>query len=256
MEEITKSYYAIIPANVRYDKNLKANEKLMYAEITSLSNEKGYCWSSNQYFAELYSVSKETVSRWISNLANHGYIKVDIIYKANSKEIEQRKLWIENQYLLTKTSRGNDENINTPIDENVKENTKDINIKVNNKRNIKEIEELIHSYTNDTALIKTINNFVDMRRKINAVPTSNALDIIFKKLDKFASSKEEKILILERSIENSWRGVFPLKKGDSYGNSIRGSQQGDGQDKFSNIKTGFTGLTPEQRAEAEATGLL
>ena len=34
MDEVNKSYYAIIPANVRYDKTLPANAKLLYAEIT------------------------------------------------------------------------------------------------------------------------------------------------------------------------------------------------------------------------------
>lgn len=37
-EENKVSYYAIIPATVRYLKVLKANEKLLYGEITSLSN--------------------------------------------------------------------------------------------------------------------------------------------------------------------------------------------------------------------------
>lgn len=30
-----RSYYAIIPANVRYDKRLKPNTKLLYGEITA-----------------------------------------------------------------------------------------------------------------------------------------------------------------------------------------------------------------------------
>ena len=33
------NYYAIIPANVRYDNELRANEKLLYGEITALSSK-------------------------------------------------------------------------------------------------------------------------------------------------------------------------------------------------------------------------
>ena len=80
-----KSYYAIIPAFVRYDTNLTANAKLMYGEITALCNEKGYCFATNKYFADLYSVSNVSISKWINQLKDYGYIKVKIVYKENSK---------------------------------------------------------------------------------------------------------------------------------------------------------------------------
>ena len=64
-EENQISYYAVIPATVRYDTNLKPAEKLLYAEITSLSNKYGYCFASNKYFANLYNVDPHTVSQWI-----------------------------------------------------------------------------------------------------------------------------------------------------------------------------------------------
>src|SRR5699024_12232676 len=69
-----KSYYAIIPANVRYDKDLINGAKLLYGEITALCNQEGYCWAGNSYFAELYSVTNRTISNWINTLESKGYI--------------------------------------------------------------------------------------------------------------------------------------------------------------------------------------
>ena len=37
-------YYAVIPATILFNKDLKANEKLLYAIITILSNKEGYCF--------------------------------------------------------------------------------------------------------------------------------------------------------------------------------------------------------------------
>lgn len=79
------NYYAIIPANVRYDKDLSANAKLLYGEITSLCNEKGYCWATNQYFANLYEVSDRTIQNLIKQLSDKKYIQIRIIN--NSKRL-------------------------------------------------------------------------------------------------------------------------------------------------------------------------
>ncbi|HDC9450090.1 TPA: conserved phage C-terminal domain-containing protein [Staphylococcus aureus] len=114
------SYYSIITANVRYDNRLTDSEKLLFAEITSLSNKYGYCTASNGYFATLYNVVKETISRRISNLTNFGYLKIEIIKEGN--EVKQRKM-----YPLTQTS--------IPIDANVKENITSINNTSNNNIN-------------------------------------------------------------------------------------------------------------------------
>lgn len=62
------NYYAIIPATIRYNKELKFAERLLYGEITALTNKKGYCFATNRYFSELYNVTVETISRWISHL--------------------------------------------------------------------------------------------------------------------------------------------------------------------------------------------
>ncbi|BBM50710.1 helix-turn-helix domain-containing protein [Leptotrichia wadei] len=88
------NFYGIMPANVRYDKNLKPMEKILYTEITALSNKEGYCFASNSYFGELYEVNKKTVSAWVNNLEKQGYIKIVLIYKQGTKEITERRIYI------------------------------------------------------------------------------------------------------------------------------------------------------------------
>ena len=83
------TYFAIIPANVRYS-NIRANCKLLFGEITALANKKGYCFASNSYFAKLYGVSKNTISSWISELKQNNFISVKIIKNESNQVIERR----------------------------------------------------------------------------------------------------------------------------------------------------------------------
>jgi hypothetical protein len=88
MKDIQKTrpnYYAIIPAEIRYHKELKPNEKLLYGEITALCDKNGTCWASNQYFANLYGVDVCTVSRWILHLKELGFINYEISKKEGNK---------------------------------------------------------------------------------------------------------------------------------------------------------------------------
>lgn len=85
------NYYAILPANVRYDKRLSANAKLLYCELSALANVKGYCYASNNYFSELFSVDPRSIQKWLSTLKNNGYIK--IVYNDNN-DFKTRKIFI------------------------------------------------------------------------------------------------------------------------------------------------------------------
>ena len=92
MEEIEESY-SIIPAKVLYNKGLKANEKLLYSMILSLSFQKGYCYATNNYFAEKLDANPKTVSDWISDLRDKNFIKCEYV-KGENKQIIQRKIYI------------------------------------------------------------------------------------------------------------------------------------------------------------------
>ena len=155
-------YYGILPANIRYDKNLKPMEKIMYSELTALSNKNGYCNATNSYFAELYEVSKNTVSLWIGDLEKAGYIKTKLIYESGTKNIKERRIYIANP--ITK-------NDDTPITKNREDN----NTSINNTRLIleekykKEKPELIYFITSQ-GISKEYEDklleFLEYRRKI------------------------------------------------------------------------------------------
>ena len=76
-EEKQSNYYAIIPANVRYDKDLSDKAKLLYGEITALSNTTGYCYATNSYFADLYQITNRQITRLMTALEEKGYISID-----------------------------------------------------------------------------------------------------------------------------------------------------------------------------------
>jgi len=146
------SYYAIIPAQVRYAKELTPNAKLLYAEITALAQKDGSCWASNKYFAELYSVSTVTISRWISSLVDNEFIIRKITYKKGTKEIDKRYLQLCNE--------GINNNDNSPINKIVKDNNTSINNtsinNISNRRNEFVFEVLSFNY--DESIL---NGFID-----------------------------------------------------------------------------------------------
>lgn len=86
------NYYAIIPADVRYDEDLRANAKLLYGEITALSNKIGICYASNNYFAKLYKVDPSAISQWISQLKDKDYIEVNYLKEGGAIKYRAIKL--------------------------------------------------------------------------------------------------------------------------------------------------------------------
>lgn len=135
------SYFSILTADVRYDPRLKkyADCKVLFSEITALSNKFGYCKASNKYFAQLYDRPTETISRWINRLRNLGYLKIKMIYKENSNQILERRMYpistpIDagvNTY-RHECQGGIDTDIKPPIDAGVKDNSTSINNTSNN----------------------------------------------------------------------------------------------------------------------------
>ena len=128
------SYYSILTANVRYDPRLKnhADCKVLYSEITALSNKYGYCHATNKYFAKLYDRPVPTISKWINLLKDCGYLKVVMI--KDGKQIKERRIYpvstpinVDVNTYLGKREEGINGNVKSPINVDVKDNITSIN---------------------------------------------------------------------------------------------------------------------------------
>ena len=233
------NYFGILPANVRYDKNLKPMEKILYTEISSLTNKDGYCYATNSYFSKLYKVHKNTVGAWINNLEKQGYIKTVLIYKKGTKEIIERRIYI-NQKIDTPINENVDtyqqkdlepinKKIDTPINENIEENNTSINNKINN----------IYLYKGEE-FQKAFSDFKIMRVGKKEPLSKPAEDLILMKLCRLAGDNEQlAIEILNKSTINSWKDIFPLDKKQGGNNNASNSRNGKAKNRKPNYDLEF-----------------
>ena len=230
--EIVKAYYAVIPANVRYDNDVPPNAKLLYGEITALCNQKGYCWATNDYFAKLYGCTSRTVTRWIGLLKERGYIAVELIYKEGSKEIENRYIKISNapygQNCLypygQKSVDPIDKNVYTPTDKNVQDNntysfnnTENITVK-KEERKKDSFNQLIDDYASTfdepcrSEVIDLLGEWLKVRKAKRAAMTDRAIQMNIAKLDELANKSNMTVVdYLTEVIRRGWAAFYVIK---------------------------------------------
>lgn len=168
------NYYSIIPAHVRYDKELKPMEVIMYGELTALSNKYGYSYASNNYFAELYNVHKKTVSTWISNLKEKGYIDTVVIRDENMT-VTERRIYITAPY-PSNHGEGYPQKSGDPIHKKTEEN----NTRINNTRINRDSDETSKSFQYISNNLEIIQNPLKAQQLEEAIKDfkDNKLEIV------------------------------------------------------------------------------
>ena len=138
------SYYAILPANVRYNKALPPMARILYAEITALSNRDGFCSAPNRYFARLYEVDESTVTKWLGALRDQSHITV-LITRNEAKQIIGRQIFptetLPAKMRVPSPQKDQDpprKNAGTPPRKNAAVNNTSINTTSNNRENARE----------------------------------------------------------------------------------------------------------------------
>lgn len=195
------SYYIVIPAPIYDDETLKDSAKLLYGLISSLINEKGYCFASNEYLAKKRKTTPENISRLLKELEKKEYII--IIYLRDGAIVKNRKIYINPR--LTEMLTAIDQNVKRTVNQNVKESNKAINCISNSKENIKR-----KKYFEDANLNDIFIEFLELRKKLKVVNSKRAIKSLMTKLSKYDDDTKKKML--EKSIISSWKDVYELKE--------------------------------------------
>lgn len=180
--------------------------------------QKGQLITGRKSMSNQLKISESKIYRIINDFKSEQQIEqqtsnqnslISILNWDKYQQIEQ-----QNEQQMNNERTTNEQRVNTnKNDKNVK------NDKNNDKNNVKEkntkrktFEDIFSENHFSEQLENTIKDFIDMRKTIKKPMTSKALELLIKNLEKLTNLEEEKIAILNQSIEHSWQTVYPLKK--------------------------------------------
>lgn len=237
MNEKLNNGYAICPNSWIFDKRVQKMLPLLLL-ISSLSAKEGYCYASNQYLAEKFGTTPETISRQITKLKECGYIETqDDKFGAVVTNRKIRLIALENlnQPPLTKTSMANDESINA-VDENINgryqnnqppidKNVNRIN-RLNNtsfKNTSQENYKLLKLQANNNPLPPngvSLPDFIDpnlwqkylaYKKERREKLSTEGIEMKFSEWARWASEGIDVNACIREAMANEWQGVFKPK---------------------------------------------
>lgn len=163
---------------------------------------------------------------------NNYQFEIDENNKQNNKQFNN---------LITNNQQTNNKQITTNKNE---KNDNNDNIKKEKNKKRKTFEEVLAENNCSEELEITVRDFIDMRKTIKKPMTSKALELLFRNLEKLTNLEEEKIAILNQSIEHGWQTVYPLKTNNMRNSSKSEIKEEAKQEELKEID--ISGLTPEE----------
>jgi len=159
LKENKHSYYCVIPWKILTDKAISSSAKLLYGEISALSNKEGYCWASNSYLSKIIGIKSPTrISVLLRKLKEANYVSLEI----NKSDGNKRKIWIHHPIAQNNNSYCSKQQ------EAIAQNKKKDNI---NKENInyKNIKKQIVEVKDDKPVVngKEFNNLIALFEPVN-----------------------------------------------------------------------------------------
>lgn len=99
------------------------------------------------------------------------------------------------------------------VNVNVNVNDNDIHKEKNKQKERKEsFKSIVEGFTSSTALREALFDFADMRKKIRSPLTEKAMKLNLSRLSQMTTDEDVAVKIVNQSIENGWKGFYPLKE--------------------------------------------
>lgn len=173
----------------------------------------GRTWTYNSMkaFSDLFPFwTKRQIERIIKNLKDRGAIHVGNF----NKDGFDRTQWYALDETVYCIYANGDAHVTDPLHPCTQTVTPIPDSKPDNKTPLP-------PYDDYKPLDDEIRAFIENRRKMKSPMTDHAVQLMLKRLRGLSPNKKEQVEILEQSILNGWKGIFPLKAGDSQGEKWR-----------------------------------
>lgn len=125
-------------------------------------------------------------------------------------------------------------------DKSIEYKSVDINKEKEEKEKRETYVSILDSYTSNDSLKSSLNDFVEMRKKMKGF-TTRAFKLALNKLDELSNDDEEKIKIVNQSVMNSWKSFYELKEEtNKYPSWYKeGTQEETKEDKIKNLEKAY-----------------
>ena len=234
--------YVLLQGWMAVDLGLKGNDLIVYGIIYGFSHVEGTAFTGSlQYLADWTGSTKSNVRRNINRLLEQSLlIKEDETingvkfckYRAVVPHIEctqnehgvVNEGYIHNEHgvvesntkykdIYTNTSNNINNNNN-----NNNNNTNKLNTIFNNKEKkhkntiAQDLEKAVNEYTTNEELRQALMEFIQMRKDLKSpIKTLNGFKRLLGTLNKLAPKAEDKIKIVNQSLDHEWKSFYELK---------------------------------------------
>lgn len=125
-------------------------------------------------------------------------------------------------------------------DKSIEYRDKSVNKEKEEKEKRETYVSILDSYTSNETLKSSLNDFLEMRKKMKGF-TTRAFKLALNKLDELSNDDNEKIKIVNQSVMNSWKSFYELKEEtNKYPSWYKeGTQEKTKEDKIKNLEKAY-----------------